>query len=163
MQREERSERSRRNVLGAALQLFAHHGYRSTTVRDIADAAKVSTGAVYHHFPDKETIFRTLLEEFSAITATKRYPFTRALLAGRFPDDIEQLGQAASESVREFRDYIALVYVDVIEFEGTHIKKFYGDMSRRIGDVLGSETLDEIQSRMRPNVPAISALLLTAR
>jgi AcrR family transcriptional regulator len=163
MQREERSERSRRNVLDAALQLFAHRGYRSTTVRDIADAAKVSTGAVYHHFADKETIFRTLLEEFSAITATKRYPFTRALLAGRFPDNLEQLGQGARESVREFRDYIALIYVDVIEFEGTHIQRFYGDMGRRIAGVLGPERLEEIQARMRPNVPPISALLLTAR
>src|SRR5436305_8515298 len=153
MQREERSERSRRHVLDAALRLFAHRGFRATTVRDIAEAAKVSTGAVYHHFPDKETIFRTLLEEFSAITATKRYPFTRALLTGRFPDDIEQLGQAARESVREFRDSIALFYVDVVEFEGTHIQKFYGDMGRRIAAVLGAEALERIGSRMRPNVP----------
>jgi AcrR family transcriptional regulator len=163
MQREERSERSRRNVLDAALQLFAHRGYRATTVRDIADAAKVSIGAVYHHFPDKETVFRTLLDEFSAITATKRYPFTRALLTGHFPDDIEQLGRAARESVREFRDYIALVYVDVIEFQGTHIQKFYGDMGRRIAEVLGDEALAAIKKRMRPNVPPIFALLLTAR
>ena len=163
MQREERSERSHRNVLDAALHLFAHRGYRSTTMRDIADAARVSTGAVYHHFPDKETIFRTLLEEFSAITATKRYPFTRALLTGHFPDDIEQLGLAAQESVQEFRDYVAMIYVDVIEFEGTHIRKFYGDMGRRIADVLGAEALEAIRSRMRPNVPPISALLLTAR
>src|ERR1051325_9997710 len=148
MQREERSERSRRNVLGAALQLFAHHGYRSTTVRDIADEAKLSTGSVYHHFPDKETIFRTLLEEFSAITATKRYPFTRALLTGRFPDDIEQLGLAARESVREFRDYVALIYVDVIEFEGTHIQKFYGDMGRRIAATLGEAEMERIRGRM---------------
>lgn len=163
MQREERSERSRRNVLDAALKLFSHRGYRATTVRDIADEAKVSTGNVYHHFPDKETIFRTLLDEFSAITETKRYPFTRALLGGRFPDDVEQLGVAARESVREFRDYIALIYVDVIEFEGTHIRKFYGDMSKRVAAVLGQERLDEIKSRMRPNVPPISALLLTGR
>ena len=163
MQREERSERSQRHVLDAALQLFAHRGYRATTMRDIAEAAKVSTGAVYHHFSDKETIFRALLEEFSAITASKRYPFTRALLTGHFPDDIEQLGQAARESVSEFRDYVAMIYVDVIEFEGTHIQKFYGDMGRRIGEVLGPEALERIRSRMRPNVPPISALLLTAR
>src|SRR5690348_945448 len=112
MQREERSERSRRNVLDAALRLFAHRGFRATTVRDIADEAGVSTGNVYHHFPDKETLFRTLLDEFSTISATKRYPFTRALMSGRFPDDIEQLGEAARQSVREFRDYIALIYVD---------------------------------------------------
>src|SRR5947208_12439912 len=124
MQREERSERSRRQVLDAALELFSHRGYRATTVRDIAGDARVSTGNVYHHFPDKETIFRSLLDEFWRITETKRYPFTRALLAGRFPDDIEQLGLAARESVREFRAYIALIYVDVIEFDGTHIRKF---------------------------------------
>src|SRR5215210_1370799 len=112
MQREERSERSRRQVLDAALQLFSHRGYRATTMRDIAEEAEVSTGNVYHHFPDKETIFRTLLDEFWKITDTKRYPFMRALLAGRFPDDIEQLGVAARDSVHEFRDYIALVYVD---------------------------------------------------
>ena len=72
MQREERSERSQRRVLDGALHLFSHRGYRATTVRDIADEAKVSTGNVYHHFPDKESIFRTLLDEFSAITETKR-------------------------------------------------------------------------------------------
>jgi AcrR family transcriptional regulator len=163
MQREERSERSRRNVLDAALRLFSHRGYRATTVRDIAEEAKVSTGNVYHHFPDKETIFRTLLDEFSGITETKRYPFTRALMAGRFPDDIEELGIAARESVREFREYIALIYVDVIEFEGTHIQKFYGDMGRRIANVLGDQELERIKSRMRPNVSPISALLLTGR
>lgn len=163
MQREERSERSRRQVLDAALELFSHRGYRATTVRDIAAEAKVSTGNVYHHFPDKETIFRTLLDEFSRVTVTKRNPFTRALLAGRFPDDIEQLGLAARDSVREFRAYIALIYVDVIEFDGTHIRKLYAEMGQSIAAVLGDETLDQIKSRMRPNVSPISALLLTTR
>lgn len=163
MQREERSERSRRQVLDAALELFSHRGYRATTVRDIAGEANVSTGNVYHHFPDKETIFRTLLDEFWRVTVTKRYPFTRALLAGHFPDDIEQLGLAARDSVREFRSYIALIYVDVIEFDGTHIRKFYAEMGQRIAAVLGDEALARIKSRMRPNVSPISALLLTSR
>src|SRR5947209_2723300 len=163
MQREERSERSRRQVLDAALDLFAHRGYRATTVRDIAQAAGVSTGNVYHHFPDKESIFRTLLDEFSRITQTKRYPFMRALLGGHFPDDIEQLGAAARESVREFRDYIALIYVDVIELDGTHIRKFYGEMGQRIAASLGDEAIQRIAGRLRPTVPPIFALLLTAR
>jgi AcrR family transcriptional regulator len=163
MQREERSERSRRQVLDSALKLFSHRGYRATTVRDIADEAGVSTGNVYHHFPDKETIFRTLLDEFWRITETKRYPYTRALLSGRFPDDIEQLGVAARESVREFRAYIALVYVDVIEFDGTHIRKLYADMGKRYTTILGADAIERIKARMRPNVSPISALLLTSR
>jgi AcrR family transcriptional regulator len=163
MQREERSERSRRQVLDAALELFSHRGYRATTVRDIAREANVSTGNLYHHFPDKETIFRTLLDEFWRVTETKRYPFMRALLAGHFPDNIEQLGLAARDSVREFRSYIALIYVDVIEFDGTHIRKFYAGMGERVAGIIGDQALDRIKSRLRPNVSPISALLMTSR
>jgi AcrR family transcriptional regulator len=163
MQREEKSERSRRQVLDAALQLFSHQGYRATTVREIADAAKVSTGNVYHHFPDKEAIFRTLLDEFWRITETKRYPFMRALSIGQFPDNIEQLGLAARESVREFKQHFALIFVDVIEFEGTHIRKFYSELGQRFGAFVGEEALGSMKQRLRPSVSPISALLITSR
>src|SRR5687768_845331 len=103
MQREEKSERSRRAVLDAALHLFAHQGYRGTTMRDIADRAKVSTGNVYHHFPDKEAIFLALIDEYLELAKTRRFPFMRALYeADRFPDNIEQLGFAARDSVRQY-------------------------------------------------------------
>lgn len=163
MQREEKSERSRRQVLDAALALFSRQGYRATTVRDIAEAARVSTGNVYHHFPDKESIFRTLLDEFWRITETRRYPFTRALSSGTFPDNIEQLGLAARDSIREFRAYFALIFVDVIEFEGTHIRKFYGELGQRYGAYVGEEALGAMKSRLRPSVSPISALLITSR
>ena len=164
MQRQARSEQSRRQVLDAALQLFATHGYRATNVREIADAAGVSTGNVYHHFSDKETIFRTLLDEFWLITESRRFPFTRAVTSGRFPDDLENLGAAARDSVREFRQYIALIYVDVIEFDGTHIRKFYGEMAERLAKRLEEVGLIEtIRSRLRPGVSPVSALLLTSR
>ncbi|HYC59142.1 MAG TPA: helix-turn-helix domain-containing protein, partial [Thermoanaerobaculia bacterium] len=74
MQREEKSERSRRGVLDAALYLFSHQGYRATTMREIAERAKVSTGNVYHHFPDKDAIFRALIDEYLEITETDRFP-----------------------------------------------------------------------------------------
>ncbi len=164
MQRQARSEQSRRQVLDAALQLFSTQGYRGTNVRDIAEAAGVSTGRVYHHFSDKEAIFRTLLDDFWAITESKRYPFTRALISGRFPDNIEQLGSAARDSVREYRQYIALIYVDVIEFDGTHIRKFYGEMAERLAHRLEQEgLLEDMSSRLREGVSPVSALLLTAR
>lgn len=163
MLRQTRSEQSRRQVLDAGLKLFSRQGYRATTVREIADAASVSTGNVYHHFPDKEAIFRTLLEEFWVITDSKRYPYMRALASGRFPDNLEQLGLAARDSVRQYRSYIALIYVDVIEFDGTHIQKFYSDMGQRYAALLQGGGLEEIRSRLRPGVSPVSALLMTAR
>jgi AcrR family transcriptional regulator len=165
VQREEKSERSRRAVLDAALHLFSHQGYRATVVREIADRAGVSTGNLYHHFPDKDAIFQALLSEYLELTDTPRFPFTRALYSSRtFPDNIEELGFAARDSVRQYRNYLALIYVDVIEFEGTHIRTFYGEMAARFTryfEELGK--LEEVRSRLRPAVSPTSALLLTTR
>ena len=164
MQREEKSERSRRQVLDAALQLFSHQGYRATTVRDIADAARVSTGNVYHHFPDKESIFRSTCSTSSG--ASPRHAatlFTRALSVGQFPDNIEQLGLAARESIREFKPYFVLIFVDVIEFEGTHIRKFYGELGQRFGAYVGEEALGAMKQRLRPQSRQSRRLLITSR
>lgn len=163
MQREEKSERSRRQVLDAALELFAHQGYRATSVREIAEGANVSTGNVYHHFPDKEAIFKTLLDEFWKISETPRYPFTRALRSGRFPDNIELLGAAARDSVREFRSYMALFFVDVLEFEGTHIKRFYSQTPARFTELLEKSGGEELLHRLRQGVSPATALLMTWR
>ena len=165
MHREEKSERSQRAVLDAALHLFAHNGYRATTVREIADRARVSTGNVYHHFPDKEAIFRELINEYFAIAGTPRFPFRRVLESpNEFPDNIEQLGFAARDSIRQFREYHLLIYVDVIEFGGTHIQKFYGEMADRFTRIFEEQgSLERIRARLRPSVSPTSALLTTTR
>ena len=164
MQRQARAEQSRRQVLDAALQLFSTQGFRGTNVREIAKKAGVSIGNVYHHFEEKEAIFRTLLDEFWAATDSKRYPLTRVLTSGRFPEDLEQLGAAARDSVRDFRQYVALIYVDVIEFDGTHIRKFYAEIANRYTKRLQQEgVMDSIRSRLRPDVSPISAMMLAAR
>jgi AcrR family transcriptional regulator len=165
MLREEKSERSRRAVLGAALHLFSQQGYRATTMREIADRAKVSTGNVYHHFPDKERIFRELIDEYFDIADTHRFPYRRALYGGgTFPDNIENLGYAARDSIRQFRAYHLLIYVDVIEFGGTHIQKFYSEMAERYTRFFVDQgNLEEIQARLRPGVSPVSALLLATR
>src|SRR6185295_18316555 len=120
MQQEERSERSRGQILDAALKLFSHHGYGATSVRDIAEAASVSKGNVYHHFPDKESIFRALLDQYFQAMSTPDFPFNRALAEGTFPENLENLGRAARETVRDYREYVALIYLDAVEFDGSH-------------------------------------------
>lgn len=165
MQREEKSERSRRLVLDAALGLFSKQGFRATSVREIADAAGVSTGNLYHHFPDKEAIFRTLLDDYRAIVSNPKFPMMRAFTAGRFPQNLEQIGFAAREAVRMYRQYMALHYVDVIEFDGSHIRDFYAGMAQRMASILDEQrhANDDIAARLRPGVSAISALLVATR
>src|SRR5437763_15221984 len=99
----ERSERSRAQILDTALKLFSHRGYGATSVRDIAEEAGVSKGNVYHHFPDKETIFRALLDQYFEVMSTPDFPFNQALARGIFPDNIVNLGRSARVTVCEYR------------------------------------------------------------
>jgi TetR/AcrR family transcriptional regulator, acrAB operon repressor len=163
MQQEERSDRSRAALLEAALALFSSQGYRATSVRDIAERAGVSTGSVYHHFRDKEAIFQTLLDHFRVATGQPDFPLLRVLENGAFPDNLLAVGAAAQETVARWRPYIALIYVDVVEFEGAHIHRFYSDMATMFEQFLIRRQDLDIPSRLRPGIPAAAAMMLTTR
>ena len=55
-------ERRRPLVLDAALPLFLDHGYAGTSIDMIAEAARVTRPVIYDCFPNKEELFRALLE-----------------------------------------------------------------------------------------------------
>ncbi len=55
-------ESTRREILRAARRLFARYGYADTPLSAVVQAAKVTTGAVYHHFGDKKGLFRSVAE-----------------------------------------------------------------------------------------------------
>lgn len=54
----------RTELLGIAARLFAEKGFRNTTVRDIADAAGILSGSLYHHFDSKESMVDEILRTF---------------------------------------------------------------------------------------------------
>ena len=54
----------RDELLRIAARLFAERGYRNTTVRDIADAAGILSGSLYHHFDSKESMVDEILRDF---------------------------------------------------------------------------------------------------
>lgn len=62
----EEAQITRENVLSAALQVFSQHGYSATRLEDIAKAAEVTRGAIYHHFGNKEELYIALVSERSA-------------------------------------------------------------------------------------------------
>lgn len=54
-------QQTRIKVLAAARQLFSEQGYEGATIRDIAAAAGMSTGAVFANFTDKSDLFREIM------------------------------------------------------------------------------------------------------
>lgn len=164
MNQDKRSERSRKLILKASLKLFSHRGYGATSVNDIADEAGLSKGNVYHHFPDKETIFRALLDQYFQALSKPDFPFNRALATGAFPENLEALGRAARDAVHDYREYVALIYVDVVEFDGTHVRKFYEEMASRFETFIKSHGMEkDLRSKLQEGLSPTSAVMLATR
>lgn len=160
----ERSEKSKQQILDSALKLFSHKGYGATSVRDIAEEAGLSKGNVYHHFPDKETIFRALIERYFEAMAEPEFPFNQALAQGVFPENLEQLGLAIRRVTEEYREYIALIYVDVVEFDGEHVRKFYANMFERFNSFMKATGMEKsLEARLAPGLSPVSAVMLSTR
>lgn len=54
---------TRKDILDRALELFATHGFSGSSMRDIARAVGVRESALYHHFPNKNSILEAVLAE----------------------------------------------------------------------------------------------------
>jgi AcrR family transcriptional regulator len=62
--RERRPAERPEEIAAAALSLFCEKGYNVTTIDEIAAAAGVTKGAVYHHFDSKEHLLQTAMANF---------------------------------------------------------------------------------------------------
>jgi AcrR family transcriptional regulator len=61
--REQTKQANRTAILEAGRRVFAEMGFGAATVRDIVRATDLAAGTFYNYFPDKEAVFRALLEE----------------------------------------------------------------------------------------------------
>lgn len=61
--RERNKQANRAAILAAARACFVERGYDAVAVRDIVRRTDLAAGTFYNYFPDKESVFRALLEE----------------------------------------------------------------------------------------------------
>ena len=127
----EKSDASTRKVLKAALSLFSRQGFRATSMRQIARRSGLSVGNLYHHFGNKEAIFQRLIDQYWAVLMDPELPLNKIFAAARFPEDLEKMAAAIDQVVTENAPHILLIYIDVIEFKGKHIRTFYQQMADR--------------------------------
>ena len=77
-------QQTRAKVLAAARELLSTEGYEGATIRDIAAAAGMSTGAVFANFADKSELFREIMTtDLAAVVEA----MTEAASRGRTVDD----------------------------------------------------------------------------
>ncbi len=128
---EAKSKAAEAKILDVSLHLFSRQGYRATSVRQIAEQAGVSVGNVYHHFGHKEAIFQRLIDRYWEALLDPDLPLNDVFRKAQFPDDLEVAASAIEQIVDRHQEEIMLIYVDVIEFRGEHIRTFYETMADR--------------------------------
>jgi len=124
------SEPSRREeLLAIAARLFAEKGFRNTTVRDIADAAGILSGSLYHHFDSKESMVdelldsfqRSLWEEYDAIEASDRTP----------REKLEAVVRASFDAIDRNHSEVAIFQTDAAYLAGFERFAYLGERNTR--------------------------------
>ena len=104
----------REQILDVSVQVFAHHGFHSTSMNDVAEAAGVTKPVLYQHFASKRALYLELLAE---IGAELRDTIAKATADAAGP-----------------RQQINLGFVAYFEFVADHADAFrvlFGDSTRR--------------------------------
>lgn len=70
--RDEQKEQRRQLIIDKAIELFAKKGYADTKIGDIAKAADMSVGLMFHYFESKEKLFEELVRYGAQATNTPR-------------------------------------------------------------------------------------------
>ncbi len=78
-------EEKRRRILQVSFEAFGEHGYKKTTIKQIADRAGIAPGSIYTYFHDKDSLFLSAITEIwdrltqAAQTATEnqQMPYLR--------------------------------------------------------------------------------------
>jgi AcrR family transcriptional regulator len=92
------AEERERDILDAALRLFAERGFNDTTVQDIAAAAGMATGTVYLYFPSKERVLQGIHDRFARET--------EARVAAAAVDSVDRAGRGEAVDYRDTIDTI---------------------------------------------------------
>ncbi|MCR5272574.1 MAG: TetR family transcriptional regulator [Lachnospiraceae bacterium] len=97
------SDQTRQRILESAKREFSQQGYRKANLRKIADDAKVTTGALYNHFKNKDVLFDELVKE-AAEGLLCKYKEMHSISEGACKDN--KMYQKSEEGTDWVTDYI---------------------------------------------------------
>jgi AcrR family transcriptional regulator len=100
-------EQTRARIITAAMRCVAEVGYSQATIREIARAAEMTSGSLYHYFPNKSELLKATVKEIDEIAL----PRLRAA-AAQADSVIDRLEAVLDESHRLMRAYPYLAAFD---------------------------------------------------
>jgi AcrR family transcriptional regulator len=154
--RERKKQRTRQQIIEAAMGLFAEHGYHATTIADIAEAADVAPRTFFSYFPSKEAVvFHNVDRDMGSLAE---------VLRNRLP------GENVFDALRRWIDSMfdqwlaegdeALLRKQLCR-EDAGLANFEGGTLARIHDLLREAIADDLSEppdALRPRLVAAAAM-----
>lgn len=129
----------RRQILDAAVRVFARQGFHATRVSDIADEAGVAYGLVYHYFRSKEEVLNELFAERWSLLLAAIEEADKA--GGPHRDRLAKVAMFIVDSYRYDPDLMKVIIVEVTRaansFGQTHlaeIRRAYESIAKIVAD-----------------------------
>ncbi len=149
----------RRQILEAAVRVFARQGYHTSRVSDIADEAGVAYGLMYHYFRSKDELLDTIFSErWELMLEAIRAADEREGATAR-----DKLDEIAGFIVGSYRHDPALMKVIIVEvtraansFGQTHLAAIRAAYELIAGIVRGAQQSGELRADIDPLFAAMS-------
>ncbi len=129
----------RRQILDAAIRVFARQGFHSTRVSDIADEAGVAYGLVYHYFKSKDEVLNELFSERWSLLLSAIEESDRGGISPRAK--LEAVAGFIVDSYRHDPELMKVIIVEVTRaansFGRTHlaeIRRAYDSIAKIVAD-----------------------------
>jgi AcrR family transcriptional regulator len=117
--REPRGRRTHRAILDAARGLFLAQGYHGTGMRQVAQVAGLTLGALYNHFPSKDALWE---EVFRVANPFGEVPVALGGAEGTTTEALlKDAARRLHAALREHPEHLRLALIELLEFNGRHI------------------------------------------
>lgn len=145
----------REDILKASLNLFAIKGFHGTSMRDIARAANLTEGLIYHYFASKRDLFRAIIDEYSFLPLLRTLPELAeqldlrgllTVLARGFFDVLRQntqLTRLLLQEIQVFPEEKEAFFADAV-----------GESIVELGGILDARMSDRVREQVDPRVAA---------
>jgi len=152
-----KGERTRLAIEEAAYELFLEQGYSATSMRQIAERAGIALGGIYNHFKSKDEIFQELIIDQHPYL--KILPIMHNIPGSSIEEFVRNSARAVQEELGQNPDFIKLMFIEVVEFNGKHFKKLYETIFPQVLPLLQRFTSPESGVREMPLPQLIRAFI----
>ena len=146
---------SKEKILKQAIVLFADQGYTGVSMRDLAKSAGLGVSTLYHHFPDKESLY---LEAVQLAFSNKAQAFSEIWQSDALPrEKLNQFVRRLTELMLADKNFHRLMQRELLEADAERMKLLaQGVFELQFAELVA--VIDRLESSRDSHLVAISVL-----